>query len=111
MSTIHTDADKQERLLVFTKGARPYAIYPISSGAPSTPTVRGHFEFGTYTQHIRAAYSASAPDESLALPYAKKLLASPFWPAVGRFFAWLLLLALIAAVAYGLWWIWPRLII
>ena len=68
-------------------------------------------QFGPYTQHIRAAYSASAPDESLALPYAKKLLASPFWPAVGRFLSWLLLLALIAAVAYGIWWIWPRLII
>jgi lipoprotein-anchoring transpeptidase ErfK/SrfK len=32
-------------VLVFAKGKRPFAIYPISSGKPSTPTVTGHFRF------------------------------------------------------------------
>ena len=46
----HVEVPLGKQVLVFTRGDKPYAIYPISSGAPSTPTVRGHFEFGTYTQ-------------------------------------------------------------
>ena len=46
----HVEAPLGKQVLVFAKGSKPYAIYPISSGAPATPTVRGHFEFGTYTQ-------------------------------------------------------------
>jgi hypothetical protein len=46
----HVEAPLGKQVLVFAKGDKPYAIYPISSGAPSTPTVRGHFQFGTYTQ-------------------------------------------------------------
>jgi hypothetical protein len=46
----HVEAPLGKQVIVFAKGDKPYAIYPISSGAPSTPTVRGHFKFGTYTQ-------------------------------------------------------------
>ena len=46
----HVEVPLGKQVLVFAKGDRPYAIYPISSGAPSTPTVQGHFKFGTYTQ-------------------------------------------------------------
>ena len=46
----HVEASLAHQVLVFAKGRRVYAVYPISSGAPSTPTVQGHFTFGTYTQ-------------------------------------------------------------
>jgi len=39
----HLEAPLSKQVLVFAKGRRPYAIYPISSGKPSTPTVTGHF--------------------------------------------------------------------
>jgi hypothetical protein len=41
----HIEAPLSKQVLVFAKGGRPYAIYPISSGKPSTPTVTGHFTF------------------------------------------------------------------
>lgn len=41
----HVEAPLGKQVLVFAKGKRPYAIYPISSGKSSTPTVTGHFEF------------------------------------------------------------------
>jgi hypothetical protein len=41
----HVEAPLGKQVLVFAKGDRPYAIYPISSGKSSTPTVTGHFEF------------------------------------------------------------------
>lgn len=41
----HVEAPLSKQVLVFTKGDRPFAIYPISSGKPSTPTVTGHFTF------------------------------------------------------------------
>jgi hypothetical protein len=41
----HVEASLSKQVLVFAKGKRPYAIYPISSGAPATPTVQGHFRF------------------------------------------------------------------
>ena len=46
----HVEAPLGKQVLVFARGRKPYAIYPISSGAPATPTVQGHFTFGTYTQ-------------------------------------------------------------
>ena len=39
------EAPLGKQVLVFTKGDKPYAIYPVSSGKSSTPTVTGHFEF------------------------------------------------------------------
>jgi hypothetical protein len=41
----HLEAPLSKQVLVFAKGDRPYAIYPISSGKSSTPTVTGHFTF------------------------------------------------------------------
>jgi hypothetical protein len=41
----HVEAPLSKQVLVFTKGDKPFAIYPISSGKYSTPTVTGHFEF------------------------------------------------------------------
>jgi hypothetical protein len=41
----HVEAPLSKQVLVFAKGDKPYAIYPISSGKSSTPTVTGHFEF------------------------------------------------------------------
>jgi hypothetical protein len=41
----HLEAPLSKQVLVFAKGDRPYAIYPVSSGKPSTPTVTGHFTF------------------------------------------------------------------
>lgn len=40
----HLEAPLSKQVLVFTKGDEPYAIYPISSGKSSTPTVTGHYE-------------------------------------------------------------------
>lgn len=41
----HVEAPLDKQVIVFTKGDKPFAIYPISSGKSSTPTVTGHFEF------------------------------------------------------------------
>jgi L,D-transpeptidase catalytic domain len=41
----HVEAPLSKQVLVFAKGEKPYAIYPISSGKSSTPTVTGHFTF------------------------------------------------------------------
>jgi L,D-transpeptidase catalytic domain len=41
----HLEAPLSKQVLVFTKGDEPFAIYPISSGKSSTPTVTGHFTF------------------------------------------------------------------
>ncbi len=41
----HVEVPLGKQVLVFAKGDKPYAIYPISSGKSSTPTVTGHFQF------------------------------------------------------------------
>lgn len=41
----HVEAPLDKQVLVFAKGDKAFAIYPISSGKSSTPTVTGHFEF------------------------------------------------------------------
>jgi hypothetical protein len=41
----HLEAPLSKQVLVFAKGDKPFAIYPISSGKSSTPTVTGHYEF------------------------------------------------------------------
>ena len=41
----HVEAPLSKQILVFAKGDEPVAIYPISSGKSSTPTVTGHYEF------------------------------------------------------------------
>jgi hypothetical protein len=41
----HLEAPLSKQVLVFAKGDRPVAVYPVSSGKSSTPTVTGHFQF------------------------------------------------------------------
>jgi L,D-transpeptidase catalytic domain len=41
----HVEVPLSKQVLVFAKGDRPVAIYPVSSGKSSTPTVTGHFSF------------------------------------------------------------------
>jgi len=41
----HLEAPLSKQVLVFTKGDEPFAVYPVSSGKSSTPTVTGHFTF------------------------------------------------------------------
>ena len=41
----HVEAPLSKQVLVFAKGDKPFAIYPVSSGKSSTPTVTGHFSF------------------------------------------------------------------
>jgi L,D-transpeptidase catalytic domain len=41
----HLEAPLSKQVLVFAKGDQPFAVYPVSSGKSSTPTVTGHFTF------------------------------------------------------------------
>jgi L,D-transpeptidase catalytic domain len=41
----HLEAPLAKQVLVFAKGEEPFAVYPVSSGKSSTPTVTGHFSF------------------------------------------------------------------
>jgi hypothetical protein len=41
----HLEAPLSKQVLVFAKGDKPFAVYPVSSGKSSTPTVTGHFSF------------------------------------------------------------------
>ena len=41
----HAEAPLHRQVLVFAKGRRPYAIFPVSTGKPSTPTIRGTYRF------------------------------------------------------------------
>jgi hypothetical protein len=41
----HLEAPLSKQVLVFAKGDKPFAVYPISSGKSSTPTVTGHYTF------------------------------------------------------------------
>jgi L,D-transpeptidase catalytic domain len=41
----HAEVSLSKQVLVLAKGAKPFAIYPVSTGKPSTPTVTGHYRF------------------------------------------------------------------
>jgi len=41
----HVEVPLSKQVLVFAKDGKPFAIYPISSGKSSTPTITGHFTF------------------------------------------------------------------
>jgi hypothetical protein len=41
----HAEVPLSKQVLVLTKGSKPYAIYPVSTGKPSTPTITGHYTF------------------------------------------------------------------
>jgi len=41
----HLEAPLSKQVLVFARDGKPFAVYPVSSGKSSTPTVTGHFTF------------------------------------------------------------------
>jgi hypothetical protein len=41
----HAEVSLAKQVLVLSKGDKPFAIYPVSTGKPSTPTVTGHYTF------------------------------------------------------------------
>jgi hypothetical protein len=41
----HAEVPLSKQVLVLAKGGKPFAIYPVSTGKPSTPTVTGHYHF------------------------------------------------------------------
>jgi hypothetical protein len=41
----HLEVPLSKQVLVFAKDEEPFAVYPVSSGKSSTPTVTGHFSF------------------------------------------------------------------
>ena len=41
----HVEAPLSRQVMVFARGKKPYAIFPIASGAPATPTILGTYSF------------------------------------------------------------------
>jgi L,D-transpeptidase catalytic domain len=41
----HAEVSLSKQVLVLIKDGKPFAIYPVSTGKPSTPTVTGHYSF------------------------------------------------------------------
>jgi L,D-transpeptidase catalytic domain len=41
----HAEVSIDKQVLVLAKGDRPFAIYPVSTGKSSTPTITGHYSF------------------------------------------------------------------
>ncbi len=41
----HAEVSLAQQVLVLIKGGKPFAIYPVSTGKPSTPTITGHYSF------------------------------------------------------------------
>lgn len=41
----HAEVSLAKQVLVLARGGRPFAIYPVSTGKPSTPTITGHYHF------------------------------------------------------------------
>jgi hypothetical protein len=41
----HAEVPLDKQVLVLVKKGKPFAIYPVSTGKPSTPTITGHYYF------------------------------------------------------------------
>ena len=41
----HVEADLSRQVMVLANHGKPQATFPVSSGAPATPTIKGHFRF------------------------------------------------------------------
>lgn len=41
----HAEVSLAQQVLVLAKKGKPFAIYPVSTGKPSTPTITGHYYF------------------------------------------------------------------
>lgn len=50
----HVEGDLKRQVLVFANGSKVVRIYPMSSGKPSTPTVRGNFRVYSKTPGTNA---------------------------------------------------------
>lgn len=67
--------------------------------------------FAERVEALVAAYLASEPDERLAIPHARRLVRAGTWKAIAALLGIVILLGLVGAIAWGLWWIWPRLVL
>jgi L,D-transpeptidase catalytic domain len=50
----HVEADLSRQVIALIRGATVERIYPVSSGKPSTPTIRGHFRVYSKTPGFNA---------------------------------------------------------
>jgi hypothetical protein len=41
----HAEVPLSKQVLVLVKKGKPFAVYPVSTGKPSTPTITGHYTF------------------------------------------------------------------
>jgi hypothetical protein len=41
----HVEVPLSKQVMVLIKNGKPFAIYPVSTGKPSTPTITGHYTF------------------------------------------------------------------
>jgi hypothetical protein len=41
----HAEVPLSKQVLVLIKKGKPFAVYPVSTGKPSTPTITGHYSF------------------------------------------------------------------
>jgi hypothetical protein len=41
----HAEVPLSKQVLVLIKNGKPFAVYPVSTGKPSTPTITGHYTF------------------------------------------------------------------
>jgi DNA-directed RNA polymerase specialized sigma24 family protein len=67
-------------------------------------------DFGRFVQLVRDAYRTAAPDEELSLPWSAPRKRSRLWGFLLGLVGWIVLLAVVSAIGYGLWWLWPRLV-
>ena len=70
----------------------------------------GGTSFEPFVVEMSRAYHRLAPNEQLIIPKLRGTIARYVWPRrIARLLGWLIMLALIGAVAYAAWKIWPRL--
>ena len=66
--------------------------------------------FGAFVEAIARVYKNLTPAEELMVPKLKRTIAHHLWPRrIARLFSWIVILSLIAAIAYGALVIWPKL--
>ena len=66
--------------------------------------------FDAFTNRLAVAYARQTPSEDLVLPSVKSIVRRRVWPRrVGRWVRAVFVLALLAALIYAAWWLYPRL--
>ena len=66
--------------------------------------------FGRFVQLVREAYRTAVPDEEISLFWQPPRHPSKIWGTLAGLIGWIALLAIISALAYGLWWLRPRVV-